>query len=141
MGEFIIADNLVSRLFLEVEFLSSSSSACSVLHDFLLFIHCLNKLRSLRVAFWIDSFVHLTRIEILVQLSLLSLLVSNDMESGSGFSFEEIVVVSDSRHDFFVSKKNSLIIIFFFYSEIYNRSVCQFLMFVVYSFTNFDSLK
>ena len=101
MGEFIIADNLVSRLFLEVEFLSSSSSACSVLHDFLLFIHCLNKLRSLRVAFWIDSFVHLTRIEILVQLSLLSLLVSNDMESGSGFSFEEIVVVFDGRHDFF----------------------------------------
>lgn len=99
--DFVVADDLIGRLFLEVEFFGSFSSACSVLHDFLLFVHFFNKLRSFRIAFRIDSLVQLTGVEILAELSFFSFLVSDNMESGSRFCLGEVVVIGEGRHDLF----------------------------------------
>lgn len=98
---FVVTDDLIGRLFLEVEFFGSFSSAGSVSHNFLLFVHFFNKFRSFRITFGIDSFVQLTGVEILGKLRLFSLLVSDDVESGSGFGFVEGVVVIECRHDLF----------------------------------------
>lgn len=101
--ELVVADDLVCGLFFEVELLGSFSSACPVLHDSLFIIHLFDEFRSLGVAFRVDSFIQLTLVEIFVELSFLSFLVSENMEPGSRLGLFNSNVLSDSRHDSFFS--------------------------------------
>ena len=108
-----VANDSLGGLLLEVELLSAGSSACSVLHDFLLLVHLADQLRSLGLAFGVDLSLQLACVQVLVQLSFLSLKVSNDGVSGTGLLFV-VGIVSDGRHGgfllmkFFVYKDNKV---------------------------------
>ena len=98
LGDSVVADNSEGGLFFEVEFLGSFSSAHSVLHYFLFFVHCADEFRLFGFAFGVDLLVELTGIEILFELFFFSFMVSEDGVSGTGFFFVGGGEVSDGRH-------------------------------------------
>lgn len=88
MVDCIFADNPCGWLLFEVEILGAFSSACSILHDFLLVIHRLNELGSVWMCLGIHSFVQVTFVQVFAQFFALSIIVSVDGVSCSRFALK-----------------------------------------------------